>query len=49
MLKEEFTEWANNGGIRSQDPCYGCEYVNKFNSVRSSKVRSRQAVKLPVV
>lgn len=22
MLKEEFTEWANNGGIRSQDPGY---------------------------
>lgn len=25
MLKEEFTEWANNGGIRSQEPCYGCK------------------------
>ena len=22
MLKEEFTEWANNGGIRSQDSGY---------------------------
>lgn len=22
MLKKEFTEWANNGGIRSQDSGY---------------------------
>ncbi len=28
MLKEEFTEWANNGGIRSQDSGYISHAIN---------------------